>query len=477
MYIPSSEIKQPDLHADTLGFTFVWHGHFLRGIFPESVELAKSYFETGFLDEVTSKGLFPKTWISEFENEQFGMIIEHELISPVLYATEWNFEMLKDAALMVLEIAQIGWKYGFNMVDCHKRNVLFKNNYPMYVDVGSFKQKEKGSTGWNPYTSFLRSYYYLLSVWSSGATMMAKRMMAPGLELSDKDYWAFKSLLFRRFPKLIKYYSLVQEGICRAAVWGTERASKEGKVVRLFKPIIDKIKPSRSQRLHAMERKVKRMKAPTTALSLQQEKKDRIDGFVGLISNHFPSAQSVTFINNCKSGYYRSIFDSTHVENINSVQENEAISNAEYKEIRRHKLQVCSSYLRLLNNTILVRGQFPEDRLRSDLAFIPQFLMIEGSFSLHNSVVFVEHCLGYARNALVLGIENRNDELAQVLEKKHKTMFVPISFNDATINKDDDNNVQMHDSSMCNVGGGGVSNCLSVTYSFLANHLPQKVAA
>ena len=126
VYIPSEEIKFPDLHADTLGVTFIWKGHFLRGIYQESVELANSYFETGFLDEIVSKRFFPRTWVSEYENEQFGMILEHELISPVLYATEWNFEMLKDAALMVLEIAQISWKYGFNMVDCHKRNVLFK---------------------------------------------------------------------------------------------------------------------------------------------------------------------------------------------------------------------------------------------------------------------------------------------------------------------------------------------------------------
>ncbi|MBO4417857.1 MAG: hypothetical protein J5801_07060, partial [Bacteroidales bacterium] len=83
--IPSEEIKFPDLHLDTLGFTFTWKGHFLRGIYHESVELAKSYFETGFIDEVVSKGLFPRTWVSEFENEQFGIILEHEMLSPVLY--------------------------------------------------------------------------------------------------------------------------------------------------------------------------------------------------------------------------------------------------------------------------------------------------------------------------------------------------------------------------------------------------------
>ena len=75
IHIPSNEIKQPQLHADTLGFTFVWQGHFLRGIFPQSVEWAMTYFDSGFINEVVEKGLFPKTWISAFENEQFGMII------------------------------------------------------------------------------------------------------------------------------------------------------------------------------------------------------------------------------------------------------------------------------------------------------------------------------------------------------------------------------------------------------------------
>ena len=41
--IPSEEIKFPDLHLDTLGFTFTWKGHFLRGIYHESIELAKTF--------------------------------------------------------------------------------------------------------------------------------------------------------------------------------------------------------------------------------------------------------------------------------------------------------------------------------------------------------------------------------------------------------------------------------------------------
>ena len=164
MYIPSKEITKPSFHADALGYVFVWKGHLLRGIYPESVVQAKEYFETGFIDDVVSSGIFPKTWVSEFENEQFGMIIEHEMIEPLTYATDWNFQMLKDAALMVLQIAQIGWKYGYDMIDCHKLNVMFHNNRPVYVDLGSFVKAQKGASGWRPFASFLQSYYYILDI-------------------------------------------------------------------------------------------------------------------------------------------------------------------------------------------------------------------------------------------------------------------------------------------------------------------------
>ena len=95
VYIPDNQIPSPSFHADDLGFVFKWEGHLLRGIYPNAIEQAKRYFDSGFIKEIVEKKLFPKTWISDFENKQFGLIIEHELIEPVTYATEWNFQMLK----------------------------------------------------------------------------------------------------------------------------------------------------------------------------------------------------------------------------------------------------------------------------------------------------------------------------------------------------------------------------------------------
>lgn len=423
-YIPTCEISKPQFHTDSLGYTFVWNGHFLRGVFPDSVELAKSYFDSGLIDEICNKGLFPRTWISEFENEQFGLIIEHEFIKPVLYATEWNFEMLKDAALMVLELAQIAWKYGFNMVDCHKRNVLYKDNKPIFVDIGSFVPKVEGSTGWNPYMSYLHSYYYMLSLWSSGASALAKRMMAPGVELDDKDYLVFKSHVFRKLPGLIKYYTLIQGGLCRIAVWGDQRVLKEGKTISFLKPIINWLKPSRSQRLHSLERKVKKIRNRGIH-SLPQETNENINGFVRLLLNSFSDAKSITFINSLREGFFESILANTNIEQIISIQENEEYSNVEYLKTRNQRLCICSCHLQIKGNTILVRNQFPEDRLRSDLVFVPQFNMLSERISVFRSMGFVELYLEYAKVAIVLGITRENKELEDLLRIRHKVIYVP----------------------------------------------------
>lgn len=421
--IPSDQISKPGLHADGLGYTFVWNHHFLRGIYPAAVQQAKAYFESGFVDEIVSKKLFPKTWISDFENEQFGMIIEHEMITPVLYATEWNFAMLKDAALMVLEIAQIGWKYGYNMVDCHKLNVLFQDNRPMYVDLGSFVPRKEGSTGWNPYPSFLRSYYYILSVWSDGASTLAKRMMAPGLEFNAHDYFIYKRRFFRIFPRLIKWKMLLQEGLCRLAVWGKSSIARRGKPLKLAKRLVDWLKPSPSQRLASIRRKV----VSKSLRAVKSRPKCILEGdrLVDIVNRHCSNCHSVTIINNPCFDYYPLLAQKTELNDFITIQENDAVSCSEYGRLKQLGIHLCCTSFRLLNNTILVRGKYPETRLRSDLAIVHVPLEGKEGFRAHNAFVFIEHCLLFAEKELLVILPGLEEELEQLLSSKYKIESFP----------------------------------------------------
>lgn len=408
--IPSCEIKQPSLHADTLGFTFIWNNHFLRGIYPAAVEQAKGYFESGFIDEVVSKGLFPKTWISDFENEQFGMILEHEMITPVLYAMEWNFSMLKDAALMVLDIAQIGWKYGYNMVDCHKLNVLFLNNHPMYVDLGSFVPRQAGETGWKPYDSFLQSYYNILMIWSDGASQIAKRLMAPGLEFNTFDYFLYQRKIYRFFPKLAKKRIWLNNLMSHMVAFGNHRFLKEleflgynNSIIRgavFAKKLANKLKLLPSQNIRRIKRKVNRLQLScgnSNALQI-----NNIGYIIDALTIACPNATSATIVDCRYPQLYQFIIEQTEIKTIVSICQEELLSNVEYNYYKNKNYNICCTQFQLLNNSVVITSKLPEPRLSSDIVVIYDYVIPEGAFGIHNAIVFFNRCMAFSNSKLLL---------------------------------------------------------------------------
>lgn len=433
IHIPSDEIKQPNLHADTLGFTFVWQGHFLRGIYPESLYLAKSYFECGFIDEVVSKELFPKTWISEYENEMFGMIIEHEMISPVLYATEWNFSMLKAAALMVLDIAQIGWKYGYNMVDCHKLNVMFKGLKPIYVDLGSFVPREDGCTGWHPYMNFMTSYYYILDIWKDGASQIAKRMMAPGVSMKAKDYYLYKSKLYRLFPFLITQRIQLITALGYLASKPVEKivikvgvpfGSLKARLIRCFHWLVRKFKISPSQHLERIRCKVKSISMP---ISLCKDEKSIDLNDVKKAIGTFGELKSISFID---SPIKRVIELSEGIDKVISIQQQSAVSDAEYHYLSSVGVtNITPSCFFLGNGAILVRGKFPEDRLSSDVAIIIGYQIPSGTFGLHNAMVFFNRCKRFSNTGhLIVNFSQCKEDVKAKLLNSYFTDMIGDTF-------------------------------------------------
>lgn len=417
IHIPYEEIKQPQLHADTLGFTFVWQGHFLRGIYPQSVEWARTFFDSGFINEVVDKGLFPKTWISDYENEQFGLILEHETISPVLYATEWNSAMLKDAALMVLDIAEIGWEYGYNMVDCHKLNVMFKDNRPMYVDLGSFALREEGSTGWKPYRNFLESYTYILDMWTHGCGQIAKRMMSPGVVLHTVDYMMYKHWIYRRVPFLWTFKNRLSQVLNSLAIVGYRKVNNN-KIMKVGKRVVDVIKPGISQHFGQLRSQINSM------IVVSGKRKSQQCSLKGVIDESFTSITCVNFDNilmlRCLAGGDKKLI---------SINEDGSISNSEYKEHNN----ITSASFSLLNGEVLVRNKFPENRLSSDIVFAYCPSSKRGHFSQHNNLVYLERCMIYSTQGIMYVVMQESDK--RMIDLLKKNFSVNIISEDETLIK------------------------------------------
>lgn len=133
------KIKRSNLSVvDDIGTVYVGEKYIYRVINSDYVTCVKELLESGLIQELVSKGLFPQTEISDKKFKGYELVLQHEKISRIIYPFEWSPEMLRKVALCVLDVNECANKYGYELKDAHPFNVLFKYNQPMYIDFGSF---------------------------------------------------------------------------------------------------------------------------------------------------------------------------------------------------------------------------------------------------------------------------------------------------------------------------------------------------
>jgi hypothetical protein len=88
-------------------------------------------------------------------------VLRHERIPFVSYPYEWTFSMLKDAALLQLDLLLAALEHDMVLKDSTPYNVQFKGARPTFVDVGSFERIREGEP-WVGYRQFCMLYLYPL---------------------------------------------------------------------------------------------------------------------------------------------------------------------------------------------------------------------------------------------------------------------------------------------------------------------------
>jgi hypothetical protein len=87
--------------------------------------------------------------------------LKHERIPWVSYPYEWPFSMLKDAALLQLELGRAALQHDLTLKDASAYNVQWRGTRPVFVDVGSFERLREGEP-WAGYRQFCMLYLYPL---------------------------------------------------------------------------------------------------------------------------------------------------------------------------------------------------------------------------------------------------------------------------------------------------------------------------
>ncbi len=176
-------IKKKDLvdlqvsHLDTVGHVYMYKGRIIRIIEKTARKYVNELMTCGLIDKLIKEGILVDSWISDDTDEEGRMILEHRRITPCTYPFQWSFEMMKDAAKLVLRLNSILWEHGYELKDCHQYNILFDGPRPVYIDFGSIMKRDKKRGGWTAREEFFRCYYYPIKLWSKGYINIVEALM------------------------------------------------------------------------------------------------------------------------------------------------------------------------------------------------------------------------------------------------------------------------------------------------------------
>ncbi|MBK5232583.1 MAG: methyltransferase [Thermoleophilia bacterium] len=88
-------------------------------------------------------------------------VLEHQRVPFISYPYEWTFSMLRDAALLQLDLGIASVDEGLMLKDATPYNVQFQGSSPVFIDVGSFEKIPEGLP-WVGYRQFCMLYLYPL---------------------------------------------------------------------------------------------------------------------------------------------------------------------------------------------------------------------------------------------------------------------------------------------------------------------------
>lgn len=367
---------------DPIGRVFEANGKIYRGIHKDKEEFVLSLFKSGLLPELIERGLFPETKISNKKFKTFDLVLEHEKITPIVYPFEWSFLMLKEAALMVIEMFEITNKYRMVSKDPHSQNITFKGCKPIFLDLGSFS-KNSNRYLYYFFCHFLESFYYPLKLWSEGIISSIRFNFHYSTRYPTEEYLAYKyGCHIRHKPsKLLKHLKfrdmvnilMTSNSSFSNIINSAEKLHFYDKLKKLIRNllietgitlyIIDKLK----EEINSLEVKVK---TPWENYYGDSPKiTPRFESIINYINELCKDAKTLISLGANQGFLENAILDRTHINRVICQDiDYKAIDNGfrKYKN-RKDGKQITFTYYDLLIPILPLHLKPPHERFKSDI--------------------------------------------------------------------------------------------------------------
>lgn len=167
----ASAAFEPGSFRDPDGRVFLAREGVYRALSEAGLADWRALADSPLLDELTAEGLLVKTElagetgtgaaIAETLPTEPAAVLSHERIPFVTYPYEWPFAMLRDAALLHLDLLQRALDQGLMLKDASPYNVQWRGVNPVFIDVSSFQRLREGEP-WAGYRQFCMLFLYPL---------------------------------------------------------------------------------------------------------------------------------------------------------------------------------------------------------------------------------------------------------------------------------------------------------------------------
>ena len=157
---------EPGSFRDRNGAVFYRDGEILRGISAKALADWELLRAAPFFEEWVERGGIVRTERLEGAEAagtavEWAAVLRHEAVPFVSYPYEWTFGMLKDAALLHLDLMLAALPAGMILKDSSAYNVQWMGVQPVFIDIPSFEKLGQGEP-WIGYRQFCKLFLYPL---------------------------------------------------------------------------------------------------------------------------------------------------------------------------------------------------------------------------------------------------------------------------------------------------------------------------
>lgn len=142
-------------------------GELLRVFSAHGAADMRRFLATPTFARATAGGQLVEAEVLEDDGPDGALLLRPHEIAPWNLPCEWSFSMLRDAALLHLDLLRSAMGDGLMMKDATAFNIAFAGNRPVFVDHGSFVPWAEGEP-WRAYLQFCEHFLFPLLVRAYG---------------------------------------------------------------------------------------------------------------------------------------------------------------------------------------------------------------------------------------------------------------------------------------------------------------------